>query len=360
MATQQQREYSRRFEIEARGKPLPNGGWSAALKVPTRTGAIMIGVEIPREVLDASCAAIARLVTACTHAAQHQQLAALMGGTGGAVVDERVAGMRRMRGMGGGRVHGWDVVGDYDVVGYDVVGDAMADVGRVFQGVLGAAGPLLGLIPGVGPAIAAGASALGGAAGGGAAGAAGGGPLGAIGTALGGLLGGATGGARPGAQPVQTGVSFTTGAPVAAGVAAPVTTGPGPQAAPAGYVRPPGVMTAAEYQAAGSPALSTVAVPVQLPQLAASQLTGATGARELASAEVLGQALNTLLSSDALRAQLLPEVADTISWALRSLETEAGAALGSERAREALRLARQRTASNVARGLELSRLLARG
>ena len=119
-------------------------------------------------------------------------------------------------------------------------------------------------------------------------------------------------------------------------------------------------MTAAEYQAAGSPALSTVAVPVQLPQLAAAQLTGATGARELATAEVLGQALNTLLSSSALRAQLLPEVADTISWALRSMETEAGAAMGSERAREALRLARQRTASNVARGLELSRLLSRG
>lgn len=96
-----------------------------------------------------------------------------------------------------------------------------------------------------------------------------------------------------------------------------------------------------------------------LPSVAAAVASGAATPRDVAGVEVLSQALNTLLSSESLRSQLEPEIARTIAYALRSLETEAGAALGSPRAQDVLRRARLHVADEVARGMSLARLLTR-
>lgn len=122
------------------------------------------------------------------------------------------------------------------------------------------------------------------------------------------------------------------------------------------------LMAAQQQGLAPAPLLATSPVTAAagpLPATTAAVASGAATPRDVAGVEVLSQTLNALLSSDALRAQLEPEVARTIAFALRALETEAGASLGSPRAQAVLRKARLHVADEVARGLSLARLLTR-
>lgn len=144
------------------------------------------------------------------------------------------------------------------------------------------------------------------------------------------------------------------------GIKAPASayTGPTPESvawAQANTARIKAAEEAAVKAAPGTPASSTAGPLPNLGTLAATG--GAAAAPYLAGGEVLAQSLNVLLSVPSLRAQLDPEIASTLATALRAVETRAGAALGSERARAVLAHARQQTAGKLARALQITNLL---
>lgn len=336
--------YERSVNIKVRAQSTRDGGRSVHVTVPVGArSSLGFGVVIPGELLAMVRQGLCAFVAACAaqppmnvHARAHL-LAQQPGADVQAVMDQlpgvEVDGWRFRRAMRDAEVgHGmYPPTMAYPYVGeYHDVGNAGLQAANITGQVLGALGPALSAIPGAGPGLAAGA--------------------GAISSIINAAVQQATPAPDPnagrggvpalfagldqfarGVQQIQT---AATGAP------APLPSRDSIQITP-GIVQP-------------TPALRAAG---PLPNLAAALGSGVQGAPTLAGAEVLAQALNTLLSTASLREQLDPQVARTLSTALRAMETTAGAALGNARAREVLRAARIQTANEVARGMELARLI---
>lgn len=343
--------YERTVNIKVRAQSLRDGGRSVHLTVPVGArSSLGFGVVIPGELLAAVRRGLCAYVQACsmpsTHAHAHaHMLAQQPGATVQSVMEQlppvEVDGWRFRRAMHEASEvgHGmypptaaYPYIGHYGQSPYPYVGD-YHDVGNAALGgqiassLLGAAAPALSAIPGAGPGLAAGAGALSA------------------------IIQAAT---QAASQPDPAAAAAVRGGVQGAGAAleaalraagqAPASAGPG--------------MTLQTQTGAPVPTPTpALGAAGPLPNLAAALASGAQGAPQLAGAEVLGQALNALLSTGSLREQLEPEVARTLSTALRAMETTAGAALGNARAREVLRAARIQTANEVARGLQLARLI---
>lgn len=226
----------------------------------------------------------------------------------------------------GAPVEGWRFRAGRGYVGdaYPYIGDAYPYVGDAGQQATSILSSLAGLIPAVGPLVSQGVQALGN------------------------LI-------NPQPSAAQNAATAST---IASGVNAVreamerARAGSGNANQPGLAPVPPGTIPL--LPTTPTPALSSVG---PLPQVATGLANGSQGSAVLAGGEVLAQALNTLLSVPSLRASLEPEIARTLATALRAMETTAGAALGSERAKAVLRQARLQTANEVSRGLELARLI---
>lgn len=342
--------YERSVNIKVRAQSTRDGGRSVHVTVPVGArSSLGFGVVIPGELLAMVRQGLCRFVAACAaqppmnvHARAHL-LAQQPGADVQAVMDQlpgvEVDGWRFRRALRDAEVgHGmypptmtYPYVGAY-IGDYHGVGDAALQAGQITGQLLGALGPALSSIPGAGPGLAAGA--------------------GAISSIINAVTQQAAAAEAANARAVGAGAAGA-GAALEAAARAAAARAAGNAPSPAGS---PGMLiqTTSAPIVQPTPALSAAG---PLPNLAAALGSGVQGAPTLAGAEVLGQALNTLLSTASLREQLDPQVARTLSTALRAMETTAGAALGNARAREVLRAARIQTANEVARGMELARLI---